>query len=82
VLTLSASNGTFKIPPGDPDYKVDATFEVRKNVKLVGFASAHALARESVEYRLVFPDGKKETILSVPVTTGIGKLWYTPCGTH
>src|SRR5580692_10214358 len=27
VLTLSASNGTFKIPPGAPDYKVDATLK-------------------------------------------------------
>src|ERR1700737_411979 len=30
VLTLSASNGTFKIPPGDPNYKVDAPFDVLK----------------------------------------------------
>src|SRR5260370_41462199 len=32
VLALSASNGTFKSPPGDPAYKADATFEVRKYV--------------------------------------------------
>ena len=31
VLTLSATNGTFKIPPGDPNYKVDSEFQ------LVGF---------------------------------------------
>src|SRR6201993_5175874 len=38
VLTLSASNGTFKIPPGDPNHRVDASFEVRRDVKL---ASLH-----------------------------------------
>jgi hypothetical protein len=76
VLTLSASNGTFKIPPGDPDYKVDATFEVRKDVKLVGL-HPHMHARgKAFEYRLVFPDGRKETILSVPVYNWHWQLWY------
>ena len=67
VLTLSASNGTFKIPPGDPNYKVDATFEVQKSVKLVGLHPHMHSRGKSFEYRLTFPDGKTETILSVPV---------------
>jgi hypothetical protein len=76
VLTLSASNGTFKIPPGDPDYKVDATFEVQKDVKLVAL-HPHMHARgKSFEYRLRFPDGKMETILSVPVYNWHWQLWY------
>ena len=28
VLTLSAVNGTFKIPAGDPNYRVDAEFDI------------------------------------------------------
>src|SRR5258708_16117117 len=36
VLTLSAVYGIFRIPPGDPNYRVDATFEVPREVKLVG----------------------------------------------
>lgn len=76
VLTLSASNGTFKIPPGDPDYKVDATFEVQKDVKLVAL-HPHMHARgKSFEYRLRFPDGKTETILSVPTYNWHWQLWY------
>jgi hypothetical protein len=76
VLTLSASNGTFKIPPGDPDYKVDATFEVRKDVKLVGLHPHMHSRGKAFEYRLVFPDGRKETILSVPVYNWHWQLWY------
>jgi hypothetical protein len=76
VLTLSASNGTFKIPPGDPDYKVDATFEVRKDVKLVGLHPHMHSRGKDFEYRLVFPDGKTETILSVPVYNWHWQLWY------
>jgi len=38
VQTLSASNGTFRIPPQDPNFRVDASFEIRKEVIL---ASLH-----------------------------------------
>jgi hypothetical protein len=38
VLTLSAVNDTFRIPPGDPNYRVDASFEIGTDVKL---ASLH-----------------------------------------
>lgn len=76
VLTLSASNGTFKIPPGDPDYQVDASFEIQRDLKLVAL-HPHMHARgKSFEYRLLFPDGKKETILSVPVYNWHWQLWY------
>ena len=76
VLTLSASNGTFKIPPGDPDYKVDASFELQKDVKLVAL-HPHMHARgKSFEFRLRFPDGKTETILRVPSYNWHWQLWY------
>jgi hypothetical protein len=76
ILTLSASNGTFRIPPGDPDYRVDASFEIQKPVKLVGL-HPHMHARgKSFEYRLTFPDGKTETILSVPAYNWHWQLWY------
>ncbi len=76
VLTLSASNGTFKIPPGDPDYRVDATFNVLKDVKLVGLHPHMHSRGKDFEYRLVFPDGRKETILSVPAYNWRWQLWY------
>jgi hypothetical protein len=50
--------------------------EVRKDVKLVAL-HPHMHARgKSFEYRLVFPNGKKETILSVPVYNWHWQLWY------
>jgi hypothetical protein len=76
VLTLSASNGTFKIPPGDPNYEVDATFSVRKDVKLVGLHPHMHSRGKAFEYRLVFPDGRRETILSVPSYNWHWQLWY------
>ena len=76
VLTLSASNGTFKIPPGDPDYKVDASFEIQRDLKLVSLHPHMHSRGKSFEYRLLYPDGKKETILSVPVYNWHWQLWY------
>jgi hypothetical protein len=76
VLTLSASNGTFKIPPGDPDYRVDASFEIQRDLKLVALHPHMHSRGKSFEYRLVFPDGKRETILSVPVYNWHWQLWY------
>jgi len=76
VLTLSASNGTFKIPPGDPNFEVDATFSVRKDVKLVGLHPHMHSRGKAFEYRLVFPDGRRETILSVPSYNWHWQLWY------
>ncbi|PYS08892.1 MAG: thiol-disulfide isomerase [Acidobacteria bacterium] len=76
VLTLSASNGTFKIPPCDPNYRVDASFNVRKDVTLVAL-HPHMHARgKSFEYRIIFPDGKSKTILNVPVYNWHWQLWY------
>ena len=76
VQTLSAVNGTFKIPPGDPNYRVDASFEVAKEVTLAGI-HPHMHARgKDFEYRLVFPNGETRTILKVPVYNWHWQLWY------
>jgi hypothetical protein len=76
VLTLSAVNGTFKIPPGDPNYRVDASFDVRTDLKLAGLHPHMHTRGRDFEYRLVFPDGKTETILKVPAYNWHWQLWY------
>ena len=76
VQTLSASNGTFKIPPGDPNYRVDASFEIRKPVTLASI-HPHMHARgKDFEYRVVFPNGETRTILRVPQYNWHWQLWY------
>jgi mono/diheme cytochrome c family protein len=76
VLTLSAVNGTFKIPPGDPNYRADASFEVMRDLKLAGLHPHMHGRGKDFEYRLVYPDGKTETILKVPVYNWHWQLWY------
>jgi hypothetical protein len=76
VLTLSAVNGTFKIPPGDPNYQVDADFEVPRDVKLVALHPHMHTRGKDFEYRLAFPDGKTQTLLKVPAYNWHWQLWY------
>ncbi|HLM98149.1 MAG TPA: hypothetical protein VK335_02640 [Bryobacteraceae bacterium] len=76
VLTLSATNGTFKIPPGDANYKVDATFELGSTVTLAS-VHPHMHGRgKDFEYRIVYPTGETETVLRVPHYNWHWQLWY------
>lgn len=76
VQTLSASNGTFKIPPGDPNYRVDASFKIRKPVTLASIHPHMHTRGKDFEYRVVFPSGETRTILRVPQYNWHWQLWY------
>jgi hypothetical protein len=76
VLTLSATNGTFKIPPGDANYRVDASFEVRTPVKLSGLhPHMHGRGKDFL-YRVVYPTGETQVLLSVPRYNWHWQNWY------
>ncbi len=76
VLTLSATNGTFKIPPGAPNYKVDASFELGTTVNLASLHPHMHGRGKDFEYRIVYPTGETETLLRVPRYNWHWQLWY------
>lgn len=76
VLTLSATNGTFRIPPGDPNYRVDAEFVVGTEVTLLSLHPHMHGRGKDFEYRVVFPNGGKQTLLRVPHYNWHWQLWY------
>jgi hypothetical protein len=77
VLTLSATNGTFKIPPGDPNYRVDASFEINTPVSLSGLHPHMHGRGKDFEYRVVYPNGEQQVLLSVPHYNWHWQNWYT-----
>jgi hypothetical protein len=77
VQTLSAVNGTFKIPPGDPDYRVDASFEVLKEVTLASIHPHMHTRGKDFEYRLVFPMARHGRFCVCRRTTGTGSSGTT-----
>ena len=59
-------NGNLHIPAGDPDYRVDATMTINRDVTLWGMLPHTHVRGKRWSYEATFPDGRKETILSVP----------------
>ena len=78
VMTLAASNSKFTIPPGDPNYEVDASFELGHDAKLSALLPHMHLRGKDFQYRLVYPSGETETILRVPHYDFGWQLWYQP----
>lgn len=78
VMTLAASNSKFTIPPGDPNYQVDASFELGHDAKLSALLPHMHLRGKDFQYRLVYPSGEAETILRVPHYDFGWQLWYQP----
>ncbi|HZS57062.1 MAG TPA: thiol-disulfide isomerase [Bryobacteraceae bacterium] len=66
VLMLAAANIRFAIPPGDPDYEVEARITLHAPSTLISLLPHMHLRGKSFEFRVIFPDGKTETLLRVP----------------
>jgi hypothetical protein len=66
VVTLAAANEKFAIPPGDSNYRVDSKITLQDDSTLIALLPHMHLRGKSFEYRLTYPSGEKETILSVP----------------
>ena len=77
VQTLSASNGTFKIPPGDPDYRVDASFEVAKQVTLAALHPHMHTRGKDFEFVWYFPTVRPARFCRCRPTIGTGNSGTT-----
>lgn len=62
----SLVNGSLRIPPGDPNYSISAEMTTMADVTLRQILPHTHLRGKSWEYSAVYPDGRKEIILSVP----------------
>ena len=56
----------FAIPPGDPNYKIEASSTLQYDGDLISMMPHAHLRGKAFEYRIVRPDGETETVLSVP----------------
>ncbi len=66
VVSMAATNPKFAIPPGDPNYRVDAKFVFQDDARLVMMLPHMHLRGKDFEFRITYPDGTKETLLTVP----------------
>ncbi len=66
VAVQNAGNFTFKIPAGDPNYRVESEFTFRQKAMLLSVSPHMHVRGKDFRYDVIFPDGRKETILNVP----------------
>ncbi|HYL76991.1 MAG TPA: thiol-disulfide isomerase [Bryobacteraceae bacterium] len=66
VITLAATNGQFAIPPGDPNYQVDSKITLQDDSTLLNMLPHMHFRGKDFEYRVTYPTGEKEVLLSVP----------------
>jgi peroxiredoxin len=66
VAVQNAGNFTFKIPPGAANHEVESEFTFRQNTTLLSVSPHMHVRGKDFRYDLIFPDGRKETVLWVP----------------
>ena len=76
VFTSNATNSKFVIPPGDPAYRADASITIQAPARLVDLMPHMHFRGKDFEYRLIYPTGETETVLSVPKYDFNWQLFY------
>jgi peroxiredoxin len=66
VLTEPIANPVFKIPAGAANYKVEAWFPFHEAGHILAFMPHMHLRGKDFRFEAVYPDGRRETLLSVP----------------
>jgi peroxiredoxin len=66
VKTVSANQRRLAIPPGADNHKVEATKVLGADAQLLTFMPHMHVRGKSFFYEVIYPDGKKETLLDVP----------------
>ena len=66
IVTVSATNNKFVIPPGAPAHPVESRWVLNRDVELIALLPHMHLRGKDFRYDLRFPDGRIETLLSVP----------------
>jgi hypothetical protein len=66
VRAAAMINARFMIPPGAADHPVESALEFLEDVTIYSLVPHTHLRGKSWEHRLVYPDGREETLLAVP----------------
>jgi len=66
VHTIGVSNRRIVIPPGEPNYEAVSCYTFSSDVTLLNFMPHMHYRGKDFLYRITFPDGRSETLLSVP----------------
>jgi hypothetical protein len=63
---IDISNFLFQIPAGDPNHKVTACYTLPNDVEMMSYTAHMHLRGKNMMFEAVHPNGRRETLLSVP----------------
>jgi len=66
LRVMALINGNLHIPAGDPNYRVDATMTINRDVTLWSMLPHTHVRGKRWSYEATFPDGRTVALLSVP----------------
>jgi peroxiredoxin len=66
MLMNSFVNESIRIPPRDPHYRAEATMRFRADARILSLVPHMHWRGKDYFYELIYPDGRKQTLLSVP----------------
>jgi hypothetical protein len=66
VHTAAISHARLAIPPGDANYQVVSSATYDKETAILSFMPHMHLRGKDFEYRVLYPDGRSEVVLSAP----------------
>jgi hypothetical protein len=78
VLTLSATNAKFEIPPYDPNYEVNSEMTLWADSKLVWMMPHMHLRGKDFRYKAVYPTGESQILLNIPHYDFNWQIAYEP----
>jgi len=78
VLTLSATNAKFAIPPYDPNYEVNSEMTLWADSKLVWMMPHMHLRGKDFRYKAVYPTGESQILLNIPHYDFNWQIAYEP----
>jgi hypothetical protein len=78
VYTIAATTRKFAIPPGDPNYEVDSSFEFGAETHVFGLMPHMHLRGKDFLFRAAYPTGEKQVLLNVPHYDFNWQLVYDP----
>ncbi|MBI3654616.1 MAG: cytochrome c [Acidobacteria bacterium] len=66
MMSMGAMNNYFKIPPGADNHEVTACFTFSRDSEIYTMLPHMHVRGKAMKYELLYTDGRRETILSVP----------------
>lgn len=66
AITSTVPNHYFKIPPGAANHRVTAAYTFDRDVELISYMPHMHLRGKDMKYEVVYPGGRRETLLWVP----------------